>query len=106
MMVEALRHVSIEDMNMRDIKASTRHISMKGGGYYSKATIGAKEVIDGPYPYQVNALKSSENSPNGRTSSYVQFRSSVQKRLNVSYVTAFRLLTVRTCASGSCLSAF
>ena len=31
---------------MSDIKASTRHILMKGGGYYSKATIGAQGRID------------------------------------------------------------
>ena len=36
--------------------ASTRHISMKGGGYYSKATIGAKDVIDGGTPMIMEAL--------------------------------------------------
>jgi len=41
---------------MSDIKASTRHISMKGGGYYSKATIGAKDVIDGGTPMILDAL--------------------------------------------------
>ena len=41
---------------MSDIKASTRYISMKGGGYYSKATIGAKDVIDGGTPMILDAL--------------------------------------------------
>ena len=41
---------------MTESAASTRHISMKGGGYYSKATIGAKDVIDGGIPMIMEAL--------------------------------------------------
>ena len=41
---------------MVESAASTRHISMKGGGYYSKATIGAKDVIDGGTPMIMEAL--------------------------------------------------
>ena len=41
---------------MVESAASTRHISMKGGGYYSKATIGAKDVIDGGAPMIMEAL--------------------------------------------------
>ena len=37
-------------------RSLTRHISMKGGGYYSKATIGAKDVIDGGTPMIMEAL--------------------------------------------------
>ena len=45
---------------MTDSTASTRHISMKGGGYYSKATTGAKDVIDGGTPMILEALASME----------------------------------------------
>ena len=31
---------------MDDARATEGFMSMKGGGYYSKATIGAKHVID------------------------------------------------------------
>lgn len=43
---------------MSENAASTRHISMKGGGYYSKATTGAKDVIDGGTPLILEALAS------------------------------------------------
>ena len=43
---------------MSEDAASTRHISMKGGGYYSKATTGAKDVIDGGTPLILEALAS------------------------------------------------
>ena len=40
---------------MSEDAASTRHISMKGGGYYSKATTGAKDDIDGGTPLILEA---------------------------------------------------
>ena len=43
---------------MSEDAASTRHISMKGGGYYSKATTGAKDVIDCGTPLILEALAS------------------------------------------------
>ena len=45
---------------MSDVATSTRHISMKGGGYYSKATTGAKNVIDGGTSMVLEALASME----------------------------------------------
>ena len=33
-------------------------ISMKGDGYYSKATAGAKDVIDNATPLVINAINS------------------------------------------------
>ena len=36
--------------------STARDIAMKGGGYYSRATIGAKHVIDGATPLILNSL--------------------------------------------------
>lgn len=50
---------------MSDTIASTRHISMKGGGYYSKATTGAKDVIDGGTPMIMEAIASMDIPDDG-----------------------------------------
>ena len=40
-------------------------IRMKGSGYYSLATTGAKDVIDGALPLVIGALKAMDIPDNG-----------------------------------------
>lgn len=48
-------------------KTTTRDIAMKGGGYYSKATTGAKDVIDNAAPLILDALDRMDPADDGST---------------------------------------
>ena len=47
---------------------TARDIAMKGGGYYSRATIGAKHVIDGATPLILNSLDNMSPPDDARSS--------------------------------------
>ena len=51
---------------MNEASGTARDISMKGAGYYSKATIGAKEVIDNATPMVLRAIEAMEFPDDGR----------------------------------------
>ncbi|MDP6603947.1 MAG: hypothetical protein QGG17_07120 [Rhodospirillales bacterium] len=50
---------------MTETATTARDISMKGGGYYSKATTGAKHVIDGGTPMILEAIASMDIADDG-----------------------------------------
>ncbi len=51
---------------MSQARTTDRDIAMKGGGYYSLATIGAKDVIDGATPLVLDALAAMEVAEEAR----------------------------------------
>ena len=50
---------------MRDQTSTARDIAMKGAGYYSKATTGAKAVIDGGLPMVLDAIAAMDIADDG-----------------------------------------
>ena len=50
---------------MRDQTSTARDIAMKGAGYYSKATTGAKDVIDGGLPMVLDAIAGMDIADDG-----------------------------------------
>lgn len=52
---------------MNDMSNTARDISMKGAGYYSKATTGAKDVIDNATPMVLGAIEAMDFPDDGRT---------------------------------------
>ncbi len=51
---------------MNDAQGTAKDISMKGAGYYSKATTGAKDVIDNATPMVLGAIRDMDFSDDGR----------------------------------------
>jgi hypothetical protein len=52
---------------MSERKGTARDIAMKGAGYYSKATTGARDVIDAGLPFILDALEAMDQPDDGQT---------------------------------------